>query len=640
MTECKPPLLCNSNGIMQELLDEINEYIQDQSKATLFSSVPSTLSSANNVSIVNTHHNNILTDGNTDQTTLSSFSTPLQSLSQSPILLEFEGDHDDLFTTTGHTYRQDSMDLIYSQSYDRPPGYKPLKYSHVQLDQTSDAKYSGSVANSSQQKPTTSFCVSAKFTRFAGRVKQTFAKTPRTASTLSKNQQLISPKSNYHSLDSPPEMMPTMICDYENAKYLPSPSPEHSDNDLTYNNTSWSTLQNGHDSCYDYCQDGLFSSTATRSEQYTHPQHTMDLNNELYQEQQVTVIGQPVLTPTQRIGEPHTVALRTRTAHNIGSHGDRINAYCNAYQHCIVAGTDMAPWVKKQYAKGEPSLMMDYTPQPRKPCKTRFGLFKRHSQPATQLLPSTSCIDLSQLSSSDSSVLVKTSTTLSIYQQNSDTLHPPSSDDNIVFVPDEPQCKNNDLQQQYQNSITLVAGKKELESSRKSVPDDHSTLKSKSRVDDQQLCPQIDIPAPFNEYQHDRHGKGRFDTRRRNSSIDMRSAYYHPPTDNRLLYRTKSSDHMNCDTPVMMHYRFSSHQEPHHMRRPTRDNLGRRKDMMMTRGYPPILKQHSNRSALHELCVYFHQIPTHVLAHYLYEAHGDVYLAKDLCMQDIMSYSN
>lgn len=39
------------------------------------------------------------------------------------------------------------------------------------------------------------------------------------------------------------------------------------------------------------------------------------------------VEGLFLLTPAQRIGEPHTVVLRTNMARDVGSHEDRINAY-------------------------------------------------------------------------------------------------------------------------------------------------------------------------------------------------------------------------------------------------------------------------------------------------------------------------
>ncbi|KAI8064216.1 hypothetical protein BC940DRAFT_98562 [Gongronella butleri] len=51
---------------------------------------------------------------------------------------------------------------------------------------------------------------------------------------------------------------------------------------------------------------------------------------------------------------------------------------------------------------------------------------------------------------------------------------------------------------------------------------------------------------------------------------------------------------------------------------------------------PPAAVYSSQEPALDDLCAFFHHLPRHVLAKYLHNAHGDFYLAKDMCMEDIM----
>ncbi|CAO3614062.1 unnamed protein product [Cunninghamella blakesleeana] len=88
----------------------------------------------------------------------------------------------------------------------------------------------------------------------------------------------------------------------------------------------------------------------------------------------------PFLTPMHRIGEQHTIHLKTKSARDVGTHNDRINAYNNAYFHCVMAKTDMVSWIKKQYNKGPPILMQQYVPTPKKSSKSFLNLFKRHSK--------------------------------------------------------------------------------------------------------------------------------------------------------------------------------------------------------------------------------------------------------------------
>ncbi|CAO3595815.1 unnamed protein product [Absidia cylindrospora] len=134
----------------------------------------------------------------------------------------------------------------------------------------------------------------------------------------------------------------------------------------------------------------------------------------------------PFLTPIHRVGEPHSVVLRTKLARDVGSHEDRINAYNNAYSHCIMARTDMVPWIKKQYSKGPPNLVVQYTPRPKKSSKSLFGLFKRHSKlgdtlPSTALTAANSNPDLSKLSVSSTRSSILTQSTNAVSPQPSFT---------------------------------------------------------------------------------------------------------------------------------------------------------------------------------------------------------------------------
>ncbi|KAG0172730.1 hypothetical protein DFQ28_007437 [Apophysomyces sp. BC1034] len=84
----------------------------------------------------------------------------------------------------------------------------------------------------------------------------------------------------------------------------------------------------------------------------------------------------PYLTPTYRTGEPHC-PLRMKDSRALPTHEERVNAYTNAYYHCIVAKTDLVPWLKKQYSKGPPDTMFEYIPPPRRFSKGLFSLFKK-----------------------------------------------------------------------------------------------------------------------------------------------------------------------------------------------------------------------------------------------------------------------
>ncbi|KAF7727168.1 hypothetical protein EC973_007943 [Apophysomyces ossiformis] len=84
----------------------------------------------------------------------------------------------------------------------------------------------------------------------------------------------------------------------------------------------------------------------------------------------------PFLTPDYRTGEPHS-PLRMKDSRLLPSHEERVNAYNNAYYHCIAAKTDLIPWLKKQYSKGPPDTMFEYVPPPKRSSKGLFSLFKK-----------------------------------------------------------------------------------------------------------------------------------------------------------------------------------------------------------------------------------------------------------------------
>ncbi|KAI9015870.1 hypothetical protein CLU79DRAFT_336042 [Phycomyces nitens] len=96
------------------------------------------------------------------------------------------------------------------------------------------------------------------------------------------------------------------------------------------------------------------------------------------------------LTPANRNGEEH-IPLRTMDLDGLNTHRDRMIAYEHAYYNCIAAKTYLTPWVKKQYSKGPPDAMFDYTPPPKRSTSRIFGLFKRSS---SRNLSQTSMVDL------------------------------------------------------------------------------------------------------------------------------------------------------------------------------------------------------------------------------------------------------
>ncbi|KAG2219972.1 hypothetical protein INT45_002186 [Circinella minor] len=83
----------------------------------------------------------------------------------------------------------------------------------------------------------------------------------------------------------------------------------------------------------------------------------------------------PFLTPATRVGEEH-YPLKMKDSRTLPTKQERMNAYNNAYYHCIMAKTNLIPWLTKQYCKGPPDTMFEYTPKPKKTSKKLFSIFK------------------------------------------------------------------------------------------------------------------------------------------------------------------------------------------------------------------------------------------------------------------------
>lgn len=135
-------------------------------------------------------------------------------------------------------------------------------------------------------------------------------------------------------------------------------------------------------------QADMTTSTPTGYKQSSSYQHIGVPAENQYQEQSAhAVIGltgfheqqQPFLTPSARTGGEH-VALRMAESRNIPRRQDRMMAYsmsdafiqtithfqyeiANAYHDCIMARTNIIPWLTKQYSKGPPDAMFGKSKQ-------------------------------------------------------------------------------------------------------------------------------------------------------------------------------------------------------------------------------------------------------------------------------------
>ncbi|KAI9318565.1 hypothetical protein BX666DRAFT_1929366 [Dichotomocladium elegans] len=108
----------------------------------------------------------------------------------------------------------------------------------------------------------------------------------------------------------------------------------------------------------------------------------------------------PFLTPSTRTGREH-IALRMKECRMLPTRDERLAIYTNAYYDCIIAKSNLIPWLTKQYSKGPPDAMFEYTPPERKQPKSILSFFKRpcnssekpqkqqHMQPLSAFIVST-----------------------------------------------------------------------------------------------------------------------------------------------------------------------------------------------------------------------------------------------------------
>jgi hypothetical protein len=139
----------------------------------------------------------------------------------------------------------------------------------------------------------------------------------------------------------------------------------------------------------------------------------------------------------------------------------------------------------------------------------------------------------------------------------------------------------------------------------------------------------------------------------------------HNATQNRAIYRTRSIDPLGpraydttvemrqrqrFSTPPTTYYHPSGNFIPSRPRRLSGSTPGCSKRPTIRRrstgyddrynsdyGYPAKHHRHQQPTALDGLGAFFPHMSKHTLALYLQEAQGDFYLAKDLCLEDIMA---
>lgn len=119
------------------------------------------------------------------------------------------------------------------------------------------------------------------------------------------------------ALDEPVEDTQSSSCNYK----MTTGSPW---NDNTLHN-QYSDQDDGYSN--DDTGDFMPPTQTTPSNGFDVNQHIDDVLGTPPDESQHLMDGLPLLTTAHRIGEPHTVALRTNMARGVGSYEDRINAY-------------------------------------------------------------------------------------------------------------------------------------------------------------------------------------------------------------------------------------------------------------------------------------------------------------------------
>ncbi|KAI8331333.1 hypothetical protein BC941DRAFT_517582 [Chlamydoabsidia padenii] len=428
MAQYQKPLLHNSQDMMQELFEEINGYLGDQGKPT--ADIPSTsILSPFNVSTEGEEDDDSIENNQytTTTNTIDSNNESIKSLSPLQAAMFVESDDDDSLSggnrypthPTDHT--EQAVCVCYKCKDDKDDNNNNNNAAAIESQPSST--FTSRLLR--RPKSTSSFGVvnSAKLAHIAGLVKQTLSSTPRDIITSPSV-----PSSTHNNLLQPSfdnaekHHTPSPKYGYEQHKDDPSPFSAHLHEDGIHSENSMSSHtafeKNDPSTLYNDSGYGLLSSPTLmmgsfegQDLQYQDVQGALmdsSYNNTSFDldsfpgEKQVLVepvssTHLPFLTPSLRMGEPHVIALRTKMARDVGSHDDRINAYNNAYSHCIMAKTDMVPWIKKQYSKGPPELVTSYIPRPKRSSKALFGLFKRHSK--VEDSTSLAVTDLSDLAS-------------------------------------------------------------------------------------------------------------------------------------------------------------------------------------------------------------------------------------------------
>ncbi|KAI9307847.1 hypothetical protein BJ944DRAFT_285898 [Cunninghamella echinulata] len=468
MSQVRIPTHYRSQDMMQELFEEINDYLVDQSKPIEVSTPPvlspatdSIESEEDEVEVENNNLHEFQLNSNMIDQEKSLYVEEESSIDLQPAMY-VESDEDDTSSQIDFTQHND-------HHHDNQTICKCYKCNstNTQLEPPTQGseEYNNNKKDNKQQrlyrpKSTSSFVAvsSAKLAHIAGLVKQTLSSTPHEVSSnihtnqkaiLNEKQQLRRASLVYEEMEYnnnkfyeplaakrlsylAPETKPlnntSGISDtVVDSDYILSQHNNNNNNNNedamifndNYQNTfnSWQSNESNMDETSSYISktynnNNDNNNTDSDVDNDNHMNEEVDIDyNELPINENYTIMediphkktaatstnesllmnhfneGQmsthtnlPFLTPMHRIGEPHTIHLKTKSARDVGTRDDRMNAYNNAYFHCVMAKTDMIPWIKKQYNKGPPTLIQQYKPTPKKSSKSLFNLFKRHSK--------------------------------------------------------------------------------------------------------------------------------------------------------------------------------------------------------------------------------------------------------------------
>lgn len=415
----------------------------------------------------------------------------------------------------------------------------------------------------------------------------------------------------------------------------------------------------------------------------------------------------------------------------------------NAYSHCIMAGTDLVPWIKKQYTKGPPDLIMGkstihtnkmrrnrsthadpllgYTPQSRRPSKARFSFFKRYSRSVNPLvqsitIPSSSCTNVSKSSGSNvsspilslqSSQIQHTSIDQPCLPLNNKNDHAPYDDTSFMQnqgppspIPSSssslskrrsasslniksptPMALNDSKQSWTSSSNDLSVSILHQQRTHSVSPYCRRSHNQRQETQNRKQYPWYQPAPSWHPIPPDQDQHFNIRPHRSTSNIGMQSFSYiipyssHDGTQNRTLYRARSSDLLDpraydhtveirrrqrlSAPPTTYHHPISDFipSRPRQLygstpgcsirsairRRSTGNDDRARYDSdygYLAKQYPKAKHnrhKQPNLTALDGLGAFFPHMPKHALALYLQEAQGDFYLAKDLCVEDIMT---